>query len=139
MGHESLGRRDEAAAPTERSFGLVFTAVFGIVAGLPLLFGQAPRLWALALAAAFLAVTLVAPRRLAPLNRLWHRFGQALHHVVNPVILGAMYFLILTPVGVVMRLLGKDPLRLRADPSAATYWIDRDLSRSPTETFKDQF
>ncbi len=124
--HEDLGRNDAPKPSSDRGFGLVFAAVFAVVALWPILGAEAPRLWALALAAAFLAVALAAPRRLAPLNRLWTRFGLLLSRVMNPLVLGLLFFVVVTPMGLVMRALGKDPLRRRLDRSAASYWIRRD-------------
>ena len=75
--------------------------------------------------ALFLAAALLAPRVLAPLNQLWLRFGLLLHKVVSPVVLSLVFFSTVTPIGLLLRRLGKDPLRLRFDPDAPTYWIER--------------
>ena len=123
--HEDLNR-DEAPKPsTDRGFGLIFAAVFAVVAGWPLLGGEAPRLWALALSGVFIALALAAPRQLGPLNRLWTRFGLLLSRVMNPLVLGLLFFAVVTPMGLVMRALGKDPLRRRFERGAASYWIER--------------
>ena len=123
--HEDL-RRDEAPrASSDRGFGLVFAAVFAIVALWPLLDGAAPRPWALAAAAAFLAAAWLAPGLLAPLNRLWTRFGLLLSRVMNPLVLGLLFYGMVTPMGLAMRALGKDPLRRRFEREAASYWIER--------------
>ena len=76
--------------------------------------------------------------RLAPLNRLWARFGAVLHDIVNPVIMGLLFVTSIVPIGLLMRLLGKDFLRLRRDPSAATYWIPCGAAERP-DAMKDQF
>lgn len=110
---------------SNRSFGLVFAAFFLIVALLPLLHGHDVRLWALGLAGTFLLLAFAAPELLAPLNRLWTRFGILLHHIVSPIALGVMFYGVVTPTGLIMRLVGKDSLRLHMDKSASSYWIER--------------
>ncbi|MBF0285383.1 MAG: hypothetical protein HQL51_13105 [Magnetococcales bacterium] len=124
---------------SERSFGLVFTAFFALVGGWPLLHGGVPRLWAGVAAGVFLVLALAWPRGLAPLNRLWFHFGLLLHRVMTPLVMGILFFAVFTPMGVVMRLLGKDPLRLRLDPKASSYWIPRDPPGPAPESMKHQF
>ncbi len=124
---------------SERAFGIVFACVFAIIAGWPLLRGTAPRWWAVALAAAFLGAALVAPRALRPLNLLWFRFGILLHHVVNPVIMGLLFFVAIVPTAVVLKLRGKDLLRLKRDPSATSYWIVREPPGPAPGSMSKQF
>ena len=139
MSHESL-LRDEAIEPSSnRAFGLVFATVFALIGTFPLLSGDDVRLWSLAIAAAFLVVALTLPSVLTQLNRLWLRFGLLLHRIVSPVVLGIMFFLVVTPTGFVMRLLGKDPLRLRYDKAASTYWIERTPPGPPADSLDRQF
>lgn len=137
--HENLTRDSAVKGPSDRNFGLVFTAVFLLIGVAPLAFGHALHVWSLVVAAAFGVVSVVAPGLLAPLNRLWARFGLLLHKIVSPVVLGIMFFLVITPMGVVMRLFGKDPLRLRIDRGASTYWIGRTPPGPPADSFIDQF
>ena len=137
--HEDLARSETVKGGSDRAFGLVFTVVFAIVAGWPLLDGNPLRWWALVPAAGFLAAALIRPALLAPLNRLWTRFGLLLHRVVNPLVMGVMFFLLITPMGLALRLLGKDPMRLRRDPAAASYWIAREPPGPAPETMKQQF
>jgi hypothetical protein len=87
----------------------------------------------------FLVLGLAWPRILAPLNRIWTRLGLFLGMIVSPVVLGLMYFVVVTPIGVLMRCLGKDPLRLRRDPGTKSYWIMREPPGPPGETMRDQF
>ena len=101
--------------------------------------GGQVRIWAIGIAAAFAVVALARPGVLAPLNRLWTRFGLLLHKVVSPLIMGMLFYLTVTPIGLLMRAMGKDPLRLRPDPDAASYWIERDPPGPPPETMKNQF
>jgi hypothetical protein len=124
---------------SERSFGLVFTAFFLLVGLWPLKSGGEPRLWALGAATAFLLAALVAPKALRPLNLLWFKFGMLLHHVVTPLVMGLLFFLTVTPVGLLMRATGKDPMRLKRDPSAASYWIMRTPPGPAPESMKTQF
>lgn len=120
-----LNHQHKIESSSDRSFGLVFTVFFLVLALLPLLHGHGMRLWALVLAGAFLFLALAAPKVLMPLNRLWTRFGILLHRIVNPIALGVMFYGVVTPTGLIMRLVGKDPLRLRMDKSASSYWIER--------------
>jgi hypothetical protein len=110
---------------SERSFGLVFTAVFALIGIWPWLFGGVPRLWALGLAAVFLGAGLVVPDILRPLNRLWFIFGLALNRVTNPVIMGLVFFGAFVPFGLLLRARGRDLLNLHRDPLRSSYWIER--------------
>jgi hypothetical protein len=121
---------------SERSFGFVFAGLFALVALYPAPHGQAIRWWALALAGAFLAAALIAPRLLAPLNRLWFRLGLALGNVTTPVAMALLFVVAIVPTAVVLRLSGKDPLRLRLDRAAPTYWEPRARQPGP---MSDQF
>jgi hypothetical protein len=136
---ESFERDEPVHGSSDRSFGLVFTALFLIVGLAPLLHGRPVRLWSIALAAAFLGVALGRASLLAPLNRLWTRFGLLLHRVVNPIVMGAIFYLAITPFGIVMRLAGKDPLRRGFDRTAASYWIDRTPPGPPPQSMSNQF
>ena len=95
--------------------------------------------WALVVAAAFFLAALALPRILAPLNRVWLRFGLVLHACISPVIMGLVFYATVTPIGLVRRLLGKDPLRLRLDRDAVTYWIERDPPGPTPDTMPRQF
>ncbi len=137
--HEDLERRQEVKAGSERGFGLVFTAVFAIVALWPLLAGGGVRWWAAALAGVFAFAAVAAPKALAPLSRLWFRFGLVLHKVVNPLVMGLLFFSTVTPMALALRLFGKDPLNRRFDADAETYWIERDPAGPAPETMRNQF
>ena len=123
--HEDLRRQGEVKHGSDRSFGLTFAVVFLIIALLPLRHGLGLRWWAVALAVAFALAALLAPRLLAPLNRLWARLGDLLHKITTPLVMGLLFFGALTPVASILRLSGKDPLRLKRDGKAASYWIER--------------
>lgn len=139
MGHEDFSAKSEVRSSSDRAFGLVFAVLFAVVGLFSVPFGGAVRWWALGIGAAFLAASVLAPRVLAPLNRVWTRFGLLLHTIVSPVVLGFMFFLVVTPTGLLMRLFRKDPLRLRFDPEARTYWVERDPPGPAPEGFRDQF
>ena len=139
MSHESFDRTEPVSSSSNRSFGLVFAAVFTIIGLWPWLFGGEVRIWSLVVGAAFLGVAWLWPAALAPLNRVWTRFGMLLHRIVSPVVLGVMFFVVVTPTGLLMRALGKDPLRLRLDRNAGSYWIDRQPPGPAPDTLNNQF
>jgi hypothetical protein len=123
-------------ASSERSFGLVFAGVWAIIGIWPLLRGHELRLWPFPLAGAFLLAALVVPRLLRPLNVLWLRLGTVLHRIVAPVVMGVVFFLTVVPVAMIIRLFGKDPLRLRPAPSN---WIERRPPGPDPKSMKYQF
>lgn len=137
--HEDLAREEKIEGSSDRSFGLVFTVVFVLVGLWPVFFGGAARYWALGIAAVFLIASFARPALLAPLNRIWTKFGLLLSRVVNPIVMGLLFYSTITPIGLVMRLFGKDPLRLRFEPEAASYWIEREPPGPPPESMKNQF
>lgn len=137
--HEGFDRDDGVKAGSERSFGLVFAAVFGIVAGWPMIDGAEPSLWALAVAGGFLGTAFIAPVLLRPLNLLWFKFGQALHRVTSPLIMGLLFFTTITPMALLMRLFGKDPLNRRFDAAAESYWIHRQPPGPAPDSLRNQF
>jgi len=140
--HQILTTDHEQTLPSERSFGLLFGAVFALLAGYGLLFKG----WSLvvvlslvAVALAFVLLGFLVPRVLRPLNWLWFQLGQLLGKIVSPVVLGAIFFLILTPVSLVARLFGRDALRLKRKASQTSYWLDRAPPGPEPESFKNQF
>jgi hypothetical protein len=124
---------------SNRSFGLVFAAVFALIGLFPLVHGGNVRWWALAISLVFLAVALTVPFVLSPLNRLWFKFGMLLHHVVNPVILGFIFFVIITPMGVLTRLFGGKLLTLGYDKTVPSYWYRRTPPGPEPESVRNQF
>ena len=124
---------------SDRSFGLVFAAVFTIVALFPLKDGGEPRLWAAVIAGLFLLVSFVYPKALKPLNKLWFLVGMALHHVVTPLVMGLLFFVTVTPIALIMRARGKDPLRLARDDACASYWIIRTPPGPAPDSMRRQF
>jgi Saxitoxin biosynthesis operon protein SxtJ len=137
--HEQFDRGHEVKASSDRAFGFVMAAVLAIIGAWTLYRGGSSAFWWLAAAALFLGPALIRPSLLKPLNRLWTKFGLMLHAVVSPLIMGLMFFLVVTPTGLLMRLAGKDPLRLKRDPAAPTYWIKRTPPGPAPDTMKHQF
>ncbi|HTC24745.1 MAG TPA: SxtJ family membrane protein, partial [Gemmatimonadales bacterium] len=123
--HENFIREEDTPPGSDRALGLVLGGALGLIGLLPLLRGHGARWWALGLAGAFFLASATRPVILGPLNRLWHRLGLLLHSVVSPVVLGLLFFTTVTPIGLLMRGLGRDLLRLRFEPDAPTYWIER--------------
>ena len=120
--------------PSNRSFGLVFFIVFLIVALWPLKSGEDLRLWSLTLSIIFLILGIFNSKLLTPLNKLWMKFGMFLGLIVTPIVMGIVFFLVVTPMGLFMRIMGKDLLRLKSKKN--TYWIDRNNIKS---SMKKQF
>jgi hypothetical protein len=123
--HEDLRRDDDVAHGSDRAFGLVFAGVFAIVGVIGWWRTHQVRGWALWVSLAFFVVALTVPRGLAPLNFVWSRFGLLLHKITSPIILGLMYAIAIVPVGLLMRLSGRDPMQRRFDPALKSYWIER--------------
>lgn len=128
--------------PSNTSFGALFVVVFLILASWAGWKGAMP--WAMGfatVAALFLLVTLAAPRLLTPLNRAWMALGHLLGRIISPIVLGVMFFGLITPVALVQRLSGRDALRLRAhrDPKVASHWIRREPVGPAPESFRRQY
>ena len=121
---------------SNRNFGLVFFIVFLIVALWPLKNEEDIRLWSLTLSIIFLILGVLNSRLLTPLNKLWFKFGIFLGTIISPIVMGIVFFLVVTPTGIFMRLLGKDLLKTNKIKNASTYWIKRDKQHS---TMKKQF
>lgn len=123
---------------SNRDFGLIFAAIFTVIGVFPILFGNGPRIWSVALAIAFVVVALALPIALNPLNKAWVKFGLLMHKIVNPVLMGLVFFITVLPTGLIMRLMGKDPMRRKLDREAKSYWINRDTVIDK-EFFDNQF
>ncbi len=122
-----------------REFGLVFCAVFSLYALYPLLAHEPIRLGALAISISFLIPALIYPGILAPANWLWMKIGELLHRITSPVLLGIVFYLAVLPTGLLMRLFGKDPLRLQLDQATNSYWILREPPGPDAESLHNQF
>jgi hypothetical protein len=127
------------AAGSDRQFGLVFAALFLIIACWPLLRLDAPRWWALLIAAAFAMTALLRPTLLQRPNRLWSALGNLLHRIVSPIVMGVIFFGFVTPTGWILGRTGKDLLSLRWDRSADSYWTERPYPPDSRQSMKQQF
>jgi hypothetical protein len=126
--------------PSDRSFGFTFVVVFALLAGWQAWLGRGAVATTFgSLSAVILAAALLRPSLLHALNIAWMKFGALLHHIVNPVVMGAIYFLVFTPVAWVMRATGRDALRRKLDSSAQSYWIKRDPPGPPPDSLPNQF
>jgi multisubunit Na+/H+ antiporter MnhG subunit len=122
-----------------RSFGLGL-AIFALLAGFwPLLRGDGPRYWAIAAGIAILGVAVFAPKLLAIPTRLWTRFSDRLGRVMGAIVLAGLFYVVLTPFALLVRLARRDPLRLRFDKGTKTYWIERDPPGPVPNSMKQQF
>src|ERR1700692_4008485 len=121
--HEVFARDEKIVAGSDRSFGLVMAAAFAAVTLLNVWHVGRVWPWTGGVAALFLAAALLRPATLHPLNMLWLKFGLLLHRVVNPVIMALLFYGTVLPTGMVMRLMGKDLLRLTRQPDAASYLV----------------
>jgi len=139
MAHEDLTREQYLEGSSDRNFGLVIAGAFLVIAVVPLLHGQTPRWWAMGVAIVFALLALVRPALLAGLNRWWTRLGALIGKVISPIVLGVLFYGVLTPVGAIIRLTGKDPLRLKFDPDADSYWIPRKPPGPPPDSMTNQF
>ena len=120
---------------SNKSFGIVFCIFFIIVGLYPLINADGIRIWSIILSIIFLILGLLNSRFLTPLNILWFKFGIFLGKFVSPVVMGLVFFLVVTPTGIIMRLLKKDLLKLKKN-NLKTYWINRPDSKSD---MKNQF
>lgn len=137
--HEDFGRKAESQGSSDRAFGLVISAACAVIGLWPLRTAQPLRVWAVLASAGLLAVSLVSPVLLRPFNQLWTKIGFLLNKLVSPVITALLFYLVFTPAAVLLRLSGKDPLRLRMDENARTYWIPREPRGPAPETMSNPF
>lgn len=139
MAHEDLNRKQHVLGSSDRAFGVVIAGVFLLLALGPLRYGHAPRWWAFVVASAFALIALLKPVLLATPNRLWTQLGVLLGKVVSPIALGILFYAVLTPIALVFRLTGQDPLRLKLDRDADSYWIVRNPPGPPPDSISNQF
>jgi len=137
--HENYSRVEEVKVSSDRSFGVVFLFMF-LALGLWLVSGGHTKGWIfLVLSIGLFLVILRRPSVLSPLNLAWFRFGLFLGRLVNPIILGVIFFLVITPIAVIRRLLSKDSLHLKFKPKLKSYWIDRNPIGSKPSSMTRQF
>ncbi len=121
---------------SNRSFGFLFFVVFFVISLWPLKSQGDLRLWALILSLVFLVLGVLNSKLLTPFNKLWFKFGILLGSIVSPIVMGIVFFIVVTPTGIIMRFLGKDLLRINKNKPVSTYWIKRDKQQS---SMKKQF
>ena len=125
-----------AKISSNRSFGLLFFVVFIVISLWPLKSQEDLRLWALILALIFFVLGILNSKFLTPFNKLWIKFGIFLGTIIAPIVMGVVFFMVVTPVGLIMRSLRKDLLRMKKSKLASTYWIDRE---NQNNTMRRQF
>ena len=128
-------KKNDIKLSSNRSFFLFFFIVFLIIALYPLTNQEDTRIWSLLVSFIFLILGLLNSRLLLPLNKLWFKFGIFLGNLISPIVMGIIFFLVVTPTALIMRLLGKDVLNLKKN-NKNSYWIDKNNSNNK---FKKQF
>ena len=120
---------------TNRSFGILFFIVFSIISIWPILSGNELRLWSFIVAIIFLIMGITKSRFLTPLNIAWIKFGELLGVIISPLIMGLVYFLVVLPIGILMRVLGKDLLSLKFNKNIETYWNKKEAKTNFNKQF----
>ena len=128
--------KEKEKLPSNRNFGIVFFIVFLIIGLWPLLADNEIRYWFIFVSLIFLFLGLINSKLLNPLNRIWFNFGIILGKIISPIIMGIIFYLVVTPTGLIMRFLRKDILRLKFDKKSRSYWIEKNNSKS---RMKNQF
>ena len=126
---------DEIKINSNRSFGIVFFVVFLLIAFYPLLQGNDLRIWSLITSLIFLTLGLLNSKILKPLNKMWFKLGLFLGKIISPLIMGIIFFIVVTPIGIIMRLFNKDLLNLKYNKEKS-YWIKK---MGPKSKMKNQF
>ena len=126
---------DDIKISSNKNFGIVFFIVFLLIGIYPFLNGNDFRIWSLLISLVFLILGLINSKILTPLNKLWFKFGLFLGKIVSPLVMGFIFFIVVTPTGIIMRLMRKDLLNLKYNQKK-TYWIDK---IGPKSKMKNQF
>ena len=126
---------DDVKIGSNRSFGIVFFIVFLLISIYPLINNEDIRIWSLLVSIIFLVLGIINSNILSPLNKLWFKFGILLGKIISPIIMGIIFFLVVTPIGLLMRLIGKDVLNLKYS-NHKSYWIEK---KGPKSKMKNQF
>ena len=127
--------QDDIKIGTNRSFGIVFFIVFLFISIYPLIDGESIRVWSLIVSLIFLLLGSINSKLLNPLNKIWFKFGILLGKIISPIVMGIIFFLVVTPIALFMRLIKKDLLNLKFN-SNSTYWIEKS---GPKSKMKNQF
>tara|TARA_S200000501_G_scaffold288501_1_gene273169 strand:- start:791 stop:1174 length:384 start_codon:yes stop_codon:yes gene_type:complete len=126
---------NEIKIGSNKSFGIVFFLVFLVISLYPLINNESLRYWSLVVSFVFLILGLFNSNILTPLNRLWFKFGILLGKFISPLIMGIIFFLVVTPIGILMKIFKKDLINLKFDNSKS-YWIEK---TEPKSNMKNQF
>ena len=126
---------DDIKISSNRSFGIVFFIIFLLISVYPLLYNENIRIWSLIISIIFLFLGIMNSRILTPFNHIWFKFGLVLGRFISPLIMGLVFFFVVTPIGLLMRVFKKDLLNLKFDKND-TYWINK---QEPKSKMKDQF
>ena len=126
---------NEVKIGSNRSFGIVFSIVFLLIALYPLINGENLRLWSLIISIVFIVLGIINSNLLKPLNKLWFKFGLLLGKIISPFVMGIIFFVVVTPIAILMRLLRKDLLNLKFNKNNS-YWIEK---TGPKSKMKNQF
>ena len=127
--------QEKIKLPSNRNFGIVFSIVFLIIATWPILNQNEIRIWSIIISFIFLILGLINSKFLSPLNKAWFKFGLILGSVIAPIVMGIVFFFVVTPTGLIMKVLGKDILGLKRNKNN-TYWLEKDNSNN---NLKNQF
>ena len=131
-----MKKKNKIKISSNRSFGIVFFVVFLIISVWPLLNENPLRIWAISVSIIFLILGLMNSKILTPLNLVWYKFGILLGILISPIVMGIVFFLVVTPTGFIMKILGKDLLNTNSNKEIKSYWINRDNSKT---SMKKQF
>lgn len=137
--HEDFTRSHQSEGFSDRSLGLTFAGFFALVEIVRLLRHKSFQWSWLIASTVFLLIGLLAPGLLHPVTRLWTRLALLLHKMASPVVTGVIFYVVFVPAGFLFRLLGKDPLRLKLEPAAHSYWIPRNPPGPKPQTMRNQF
>ena len=129
-------RKSRIKTSSNRNFGLVFFFAFLIIGLWPLLNEGPLKIWSIIIAIIFLILGLINSKLLTPLNKLWFKFGMFLGSIVSPIVMGIVFFLVVTPTGLIMKIMGKNLLNRKYDSKIKSYWMHRDKNKT---TMKQQF
>ncbi|MBI4767541.1 MAG: hypothetical protein HY787_23595 [Deltaproteobacteria bacterium] len=136
--HEDYFRKTEEKKSTERNFGIVMAMACALIGFLRFYRSGQGTLWFIA-AVLFVLLAYFYEKALSPLNLLWQRLGQLLFYITNPIILAVIFMVLLLPLGLIFRLLGKDPLHLKKQKGQKSYWLKRNPPGPIPQTMKNQF
>ena len=126
---------DDVKLGSNRSFGIVFCIVFLIIAFYPIINGETARIWSIIVSLIFLLLGLINSKLLTPLNKVWFKLGLFVGKIISPIIMGIIFFLVVTPIGILMRILNKDLINLKFNNNKS-YWIEK---TDPKSKMKNQF